>query len=538
MQFRGPYVVDSSSDGELVFKLNKDTLPKDGSSYWPYYAIYYALQVTDAETLERMKYEALHSDGLSVKMENTAANDRFGTDTIVTEYTIKALEKKYLREKDNTDTGTHELYFSIDVNPEGLKIGDEDMITVRDTISNLSFDYTSIKINTVIDGVIAPMIGGETLNRVGNSIIFRLHNETHYRITYTARLIGFQNVQWNNKAELFGYVSAVDGESSWHSGGSGSFENFSMNIMKYAEGNMNQGLAATFELYEARVKDASGNNIPEPVWRKVRIPMTEVFTTDEATGIYRINSVIREDETEAKSLRPYSYHDTNGNEQFGNDESETYGWRYRVIEIEPPPGYQKIFDVYEFGISDIPSYTAPYNYLNGDTVTIVNKPIPLPAATVVEGQKTLIGKELEDQEFAFSLRPEESVLAAWDGEYPGGFEGSLTARNNAEGRFSFQLSYTYEDYQNAVQKGFADENRNAYFYYVVTEEIPWEAEDNFWNGVRYDAGQFLVQIRLFPEGNRLLAENRYYQYDGNGIPDKLLNKLSPAVQEMLRSGTP
>ena len=510
---KGPNVVASLSEGQIVFRLNKNSLPKNGNSYWPYYAIVYALQVKDAETLARMKDEALHNDGLKVDLANTAWNDQFGSDTVVTEYTVKALEKTKVEngEGPNSATGTYDIRFSIAVNPDGLKIGDGDTITLKDTLSNLSFDYTSI--------LIEPQLEGDILNRTGNSVIFTLHNKTPYTITYTARLIGIHNVHWNNKAVLSGYTSGVSGTSSSQSGGSGSYSTYGMNVLKYAEGNMHHGLAATFELYEAKVKNADGSDIPEPEWEKVG-----EFTTDGTTGLYQINTVTGEGDTGPRSLRPYSFHDADENEQFG----ESYGWRYRIKETVAPPGYQKTTVLYEFGISDIPSYAAPYNYLNHDTVTIVNTPkiIVPPVDTEITGEKVLNGKDLENQEFAFSLSPEESVLSAWGEGYPGGFDGSLTARNDAEGHFSFPLSFTYDDYLNALDKGFADENECAYFYYVVREEIPQEAEGNFWNGVLYDQSQFLVRIRLYMDGEELKLKKGYFPYDENGIPENLLVRHS------------
>ncbi len=499
---RGPYVVDaSSSEGELVFKLNKNDLPMNASSYYPYYAIVYALQIKDAATLARMKEEALHADGLKVELFNSVGNDQFGSNTIVTEYSINALDKELVWEGDNSGTGTHDLQFRITVNEEGLKIGDEDTITVTDTLTNLSFDYTSI--------VIEPKKEGDILNRSGNSIIMTLHNETPYTITYTARLVGLHDIHWFNKAELLGYTAGISGTSSTESGGSGSYRTYSMYIMKYAQGNMNQGLAATFELYEARVKDADGNDLPDPEWTKIG-----EFTTDGITGLYLIQAVSHEGGTEEQSLRPYSFHDDDGNEQFGSDGSESYGWRYRVKEIEAPEGYQKTNTIYEFGISDIPSYSAPYNYLNNDTVTVVNRPAVLPAETVLRGTKMLIGKKLEDQEFAFTLTPEESAEAAWGEGYPGGFDGSMTVRNDAEGHFSFTLSYTYDDFLAAEQKGLVDENRCAHFCYVVREEFPEGVEGDVWNGVRYDRSQFLVQVKLYVDGNQLKTETRCDPYDG------------------------
>ena len=140
--------------------------------------------------------------------------------------------------------------------------------------------------------------------------------------------------------------------------------------------------------------------------------------------------------------------------------------------------------------------------------------------TEIPGQKVLVGKELENQEFSFTLRPEESAKEAWGEGYPGGFNESMTVKNNAEGYFRFALSLTYHDYLNAVQKGFVDGNDHAYFYYVVTEDLPEGAEDRIWNSVRYDEAQFLAVVELYIDGGELKTKTTYYQYSGT-IPEEL-----------------
>ena len=335
----------------------------------------------------------------------------------------------------------------------------------------------------------------------GNSLIFTLRNQTPYTITYITRLNGSQNVHWNNKAELFGYIAEMSDTTS--SSASGSYQTYHMNVKKHAEGNLNHGLAATFEIFEARVKDSNGNDIT-PAWRKAG-----EFTTAEGTGIWKIETVTDANGTE-RSLRPYSFHDNDGNEQFGND----YGWRYQIKEIVAPVGYQRTNLVYEFGISDIQSTSAPYNYLNGGTVTIQNH---VPQTDVeISGKKELKGRELKDQEFTFILSPEPNAVQLWGADYPGGFVGTLKAKNNAAGDFSFTpLSFTYDDYLNAKQRGFADANDTAYFYYVTQEEIPTEAEDNMLNGVQYDTSKFLVVVQLHMDGDELKAQTSYYPYTGS-----------------------
>ncbi len=500
LQEKGSYVVDeSSSEGQLVFKLKEADFPKIGSSYYTTYSIVYALQIRE-DALAEIRDKALHSNGLKVELKNTAYNGMFGTSTIVTDYAIKdPLTKEILTKGDNNDTGTYDIQFSIKVNPDGLKIGDADTITVKDTVSNLSFDYTSI--------VITPPEnegGGETVDYDGNSLIFTLCNETPYTITYITRLNGSQNVHWNNKAELFGYIAEMSDTTS--SSASGSYQTYHMNVKKHAEGNLNHGLVATFEIYEARVKDSNGNDIDitEQAWRKVG-----EFTTAEGTGIWKIETVTDADGTE-RSLRPYSFLDNDGNEKFGND----YGWRYRIKETVAPVGYQRTSTIYEFGISDFSSENTPYNYLNGGTVTIPNH---VPQTDVeISGKKELKGRELKDQEFTFILSPEQNAVQLWGADYPGGIDDKLTAKNNAAGVFSFSpLSFTYDDYMKAKQRGFADANDTAYFYYVTQEEIPTEAEGNLLNGVRYDISKFLVVVRLYMDGDELKAQTSYYPYDGS-----------------------
>ena len=107
------------------------------------------------------------------------------------------------------------------------------------------------------------------------------------------------------------------------------------------------------------------------------------------------------------------------------------------------------------------------------------------------------------------------------GIYAGGFDGALTVQNDAEGYFRFSLSFTYDDYLKASEKGFVDEDGCACFYYVIQEKLPDDAEDYFWNGVIYDDARYLVLIRLFVDGDQLKTERTMYPYDGSGIPEEL-----------------
>ena len=120
-------------------------------------------------------------------------------------------------------------------------------------------------------------------------------------------------------------------------------------------------------------------------------------------------------------------------------------------------------------------------------MTIVNKPIGATKITV-PGKKVLTGRALEDQEFTFLLSPEEIAVAAWRLKYPEypypGADGSLMATNDAEGRFTFPLSYTYEDYS--------------------------------WHGVTYDESGYLVEVKLFLDGGRLMTQTNLSQYVGEG----------------------
>ena len=192
---KGPYVVDSSStDGQLVFKLNKDDLPMDGQNYYAYYAICYFLQVKDATTLQTLKDLALTKEGVKVPLMNSASAQNFGDATVTNNYEVEVIKKTKTAAGMNNQTNTYDVSFKVEVNKDALKIGDGDTITVTDTLTNLSMDYASI--------VVSPQLEGDIVNRDGFKVIFTLRNQTHYTITYTTRLDGFGTVNWRNNAEL------------------------------------------------------------------------------------------------------------------------------------------------------------------------------------------------------------------------------------------------------------------------------------------------------------------------------------------------
>ena len=150
-------------------------------------------------------------------------------------------------------------------------------------------------------------------------------------------------------------------------------------------------------------------------------------------------------------------------------------------------------------------------------ITIPNGP-PEPASVAVSGRKVLRGKDMEADEFTFTLKQIDV-----DGKtVPGG--ASLTASNvsgaaGEETVFTFApLQFSMEDYRNAA---YHDTDGNALFYYLVEERIPEGAEGNLKDGILYSTDKFLVVVTVTYSNGQLYASLKAYIYDGTGVPAHL-----------------
>lgn len=147
-------------------------------------------------------------------------------------------------------------------------------------------------------------------------------------------------------------------------------------------------------------------------------------------------------------------------------------------------------------------------------IWIPNGEMPEPAQVTVSGKKKLVGRDMEKDEFTFTLTPID-INGAHIGE-------AAETRNAAgaageETGFSFTpISYTLDDYSHAA---YYDQDHNALFYYLVEESIPDEAINGVANSISYSTAKFLVVVRLSYQDGKLSAAQTAYLFEGS-IPER------------------
>ena len=127
--------------------------------------------------------------------------------------------------------------------------------------------------------------------------------------------------------------------------------------------------------------------------------------------------------------------------------------------------------------------------------------------TGISGLKVMRGRELEQKDvFTFVLTPADGP----DPAYPGmGGQEELRVTNEADGRFQFDLTYTYGDYL-----AHADENGTAAFTYRIVEQAPDTADANHFDPatqIAYSRQVYGVEVilGLDEDGGLTVLEKRF-----------------------------
>ena len=146
---------------------------------------------------------------------------------------------------------------------------------------------------------------------------------------------------------------------------------------------------------------------------------------------------------------------------------------------------------------------------------------PDPVIVRVTGVKVLRGRDMEEGEFTFAMTP---VSPAGEAIGTPVCTTSHAARAGEESLFDFNLTYTWQDVEQAV---YHDANGNALFYYVVSELLPdsTDEETGFDSGrlIYFDQNQFLVVVRIHEDTLRhiLVWERIVCPYDpAEGVPEE------------------
>lgn len=89
----------------------------------------------------------------------------------------------------------------------------------------------------------------------GRTATFTIPDAQAVTVTYCARVLGTGEVDYSNTASLNGYIAGKAATATVHSSGAGSGSIFTIYLLKYARGNMNQPLeGAVFTLYRLKIR--------------------------------------------------------------------------------------------------------------------------------------------------------------------------------------------------------------------------------------------------------------------------------------------
>ena len=338
---------------ETGIRIDANSLPKkqDGSFY-EYYQIYYRLQVKDADALNKIKAQALANGG-TYKIGNTAVWEDITSHNDV-EYKVPGLSKTgYFSNSHNNRQYT----FILDINREGLTMNGGESMDLLDThSSNLSVDYSTVKVYKITDGqskedaqqytLTDDMLTDEvTWNFDANEGTFSIPDHTHYVIKYNALVIGSGNQSFKNEAELKGYRASKEDSKDYgsdsHAGGSIN----QINLLKYEAGQTSKGLqGAVFQLFKGtgEYDPVTGDEIKEEL--KYGKSGTRPDGTTFAAGD-NITFTTGADGTVLIAL-----------DQTRHGEQLDTGVHYYLKEIDSPPGYQidSSVEYWEFTLTDDP----------------------------------------------------------------------------------------------------------------------------------------------------------------------------------------
>ena len=112
-----------------------------------------------------------------------------------------------------------------------------------------------------------------------------------------------------------------------------------------------------------------------------------------------------------------------------------------------------------------------------------------------------------DDIFTFILQP--AVYVPEGQTYPG-MDGQpqRIEHNGADGKFSFTLTYTDEDYNSHK-----DQSGAAVFTYQLTEQVPDTLDENrvdLHTNIKYSDQTFWIQVTLTKNDGQLEVEKKYY----------------------------
>ncbi|MBE6470322.1 MAG: Cna B-type domain-containing protein [Coriobacteriaceae bacterium] len=446
-------VMSKVADGELKIVLNQSDLPRmDNGDYYPLYTIPYYLTVKDPLALQKLIAQASYAAPGAIDLYNTASSEVFGTAEDKVSYEVPVVSKSAT--DPTLQNGVYKLHYTVKVNERALQLGDSDELIMTDEYSNISIDYTTLKIYECVKdqwgNVTRTLVNDVVWDRSGYTSTYYLKNATYYEIEYDAHLSGEgekindhqSNLTYTNTAEVFGKKSTWEKTKTIETSNSGGSRTFRVKVLKHVKGNASQGLqGAVFELwwYPSSKDDPNGKDSrpasDDAGWQKVTLDDGTVATlTTDANGY-------------AQTQDGMHIH------------SQTW---YKLVEVTPPAGYTLKTTHYTFWITEghVADYSK-YVYLNDDVLAINNTP-ELPETVDVSVQKVW------DDNSDTTLRRDVNVHLYADGqpynEYFSG-EWAANARDDADVTLHLNADGTSESH---TWRGLP----SGYTYSVVEDPVP------------------------------------------------------------------
>jgi len=346
-QQQSPTAIDAKVTSSGI-QFNTGTLPRksDGTLY-DFYRIKYFLKIRVSD-LDKLAFQ----EGGKQTFTNTVNWGAAESKTNVT-YTFNPVQK----EGDYKNLPKSASY-TITVNPSMVEMNGGQPMTLTDTFTHQTIDYSTIKFTATakeIDqsGAVSYKDRSEAVSyevdAATGKLTFTIPDATSVVIKYDAKPSGAsgESFKMTNKAELLAYSD--ESESDWvkmdaSSGGGGSTTE--LKLLKFEKRNMATKLSgAVFQLF-----DADGNALKYDTGDKSGQNIT--FTTGSD-----------------------GYVDINPNKSTGYSAGLEKGKKYVLREITAPKGYQVTEDI-PFTISKDGSSDLSKNlYANGDTITVADKKI-------------------------------------------------------------------------------------------------------------------------------------------------------------------
>jgi len=296
----GPYMpVYTADTGSVQFTIPQ-LFKDENNNYYPYYHFRYYLKVRDADALTQA---AIANQG-KIILGNTVAWGDIDDHVDIT-YEVPVIEKDgWFSNSADSNANERSYQFLIDVNPDALTFGNNNLEVVDSHSDNLSVDYHTVVAYEIPAGatvtkdefrqvlqLLAKQQGGTVLetweqerinalcskchvnsidqlkaNGIGwdfsgsEGTFSGLDDATHYFITYSALIVGTGNQSFYNEANMDGYISTKTDSRWFDSNATAGGDVYQIQLLKHVKGNNAHGLAgATFQLF---MDDGSGNPIP------------------------------------------------------------------------------------------------------------------------------------------------------------------------------------------------------------------------------------------------------------------------------------